>query len=223
MSTETLPPLTPGEINLRRQILKTRQPNGDYELTLSAVEVEGNLGITAEHLMRLGKEWPVSVSHTVPDVIEGADIQGNRYYTFFACERIDPNMHEIWLVYMQGVFDESHDIKARVARNATADDGEGPVRSSPEAFAAYHQENPQVYEAFKTFTFELIHAGHTQRLGAKLIIERIRWQSLISGNDAFKVNNNYAPYYSRMFMEEFPQFMDIFATRSSGADAKKCE
>lgn len=87
----------------------------------------------------------------------------------------------------------------------------------PDGFPAYHAENPHIYEAFKKYTFQLINAGR-KNIGSKLIIERLRWDTLITGNDDFKINNNYAPFYSRLFMNEFPEHLGFFRQRESKFD-----
>lgn len=85
-------------------------------------------------------------------------------------------------------------------------------RSLADRFAIYHAQNPHVYLAFTRFAFEAITAGRT-RLSAGLIAERIRWESMISGNDGFKINNDYRAFYARRFMADHPEHGGIFETR----------
>lgn len=85
------------------------------------------------------------------------------------------------------------------------------------AFEAYHRANPQVFELFERFTYEKIAQGVT-RLGAKAVAERIRWESPVSGDDGFKLNNNYPAYYARLFMQKHPEHDGLFQTRTSKAD-----
>ncbi len=80
-------------------------------------------------------------------------------------------------------------------------------------FSQYHSKNPQIYEEFKRFTFELINAGH-RRLGSKQIVERIRWETMITTDGIFKVNNNYTVDYAYLFEQDFPSYAGIFAHRS---------
>ena len=85
-------------------------------------------------------------------------------------------------------------------------------------FKAFHQKNSEVYELFKTFTFRAINAGHN-KLSSEMIINRIRWETSIDTTDVdYKINNDYKPFYSRMFMNEYPQYKNFFATRGSYAD-----
>lgn len=86
------------------------------------------------------------------------------------------------------------------------------------AFDRYDRENPQIYDMFKRFAFEAIKAGR-KRLGAAMIIERMRWETTVAAqDDEFKINQNYAAFYSRKFMNEFPQYTGFFTTRASAAD-----
>lgn len=89
-------------------------------------------------------------------------------------------------------------------------------------FPQYHMDNLHIYEAFKNYTYELIRAGRTYS-GANAIIERMRWDSYIRGNDAYKINNSYAPLYSRMFENEHPAYKDFFRKRRSKFDVINLE
>ncbi len=79
-------------------------------------------------------------------------------------------------------------------------------------FKIYHAENPHVYQAFSAFAMQLIAAG-VDTLSAYLIYERMRWESAIGGNDGFKLNNNYRPYYARLFMQDNPAYEGFFQLR----------
>ena len=86
-------------------------------------------------------------------------------------------------------------------------------------FEEYDQANPEIYELFKTFAFEMIFAGR-RHYSARTVIHRIRWHTDLHArtNDGFKINNDYSPFYARKFESEFPQHMGFFAKRSSAAD-----
>lgn len=82
-----------------------------------------------------------------------------------------------------------------------------------ENFNRWHPANPTVYELFKKFTFEAIEAGW-KNLGAKLIIERIRWETnVMTKGDRFKINTDFTAYYARLFMKDHPQYDGFFRTR----------
>lgn len=85
-------------------------------------------------------------------------------------------------------------------------------------FEQYHNDNPQIYEYFKSFSLMAIRKGH-KRLSAEFIFNIIRWETRISAKDGdFKINNDMKPFYSRMFLKEFPQYKDFFEVRRSKAD-----
>ena len=84
-------------------------------------------------------------------------------------------------------------------------------------FPAYHLNNPQIYDLFKKYSLEAISLGR-KNFSSEAIINRMRWDSLISGNDSFKINNSYKAFYARMFMNEFHQHKGFFRTRKSKFD-----
>ena len=80
------------------------------------------------------------------------------------------------------------------------------------AFNHYDKENPQIWEAFKKFSFEAKAKGF-KNYSANGIFETIRWQTKTSGNDGFKISNNYRPDYARKMMREFPEFEGFFRVK----------
>ena len=87
-------------------------------------------------------------------------------------------------------------------------------------FRKFHRENPIIYKLFKQFTFQAINRGH-KKLSSEMIINRIRRETSIVSNDKdYKINNNYKPFYSRLFMNEHPDYQDFFYRRSSKADTE---
>jgi hypothetical protein len=87
-----------------------------------------------------------------------------------------------------------------------------------ERFELYHKDNPQIYETFRAFTLRAINRGH-RHLSAEFIYNIIRWETGVTEKGGeFKINNNYKPFYSRMFMKEFPEYADFFEKRRSKAD-----
>lgn len=79
-------------------------------------------------------------------------------------------------------------------------------------FEQYHALNPQVYSKFCLYTEMLIKSGR-KKLGAKAVIERIRWDTMIDTVGVFKVNNNYTSAYSKKFEQDHPEFKGIFEHR----------
>ncbi len=83
-----------------------------------------------------------------------------------------------------------------------------------EQFIAYHKKNPQVMVLFVQFTEELVAAGR-KRGSAHAVMHRIRWHhDLAAGDDdEFKINNNYAAWYSRLFEHRHPEHKGFFKRR----------
>lgn len=84
-----------------------------------------------------------------------------------------------------------------------------------ERFEKYHRENPHVYAMFKKFALQS--ASRRSRFSARAVFHRMRWQSMIEGNDEFKINNNYSPYYARLFEQEYPDLAGFFEKRKTRA------
>lgn len=88
-------------------------------------------------------------------------------------------------------------------------------------FIIYHNDNPHIYSMFKKFTIQAIDSGY-KNFGSQMIIEKIRWETgVVAKNDKFKIGNDYASFYSRMFMQEFPNYKNYFRIRASFADELK--
>lgn len=95
--------------------------------------------------------------------------------------------------------------------------GKKRILTNADYFKVYHAENPHIYAAFKSYAFQLIAAG-AQQLSAYLIFERMRFESLVSGNDGYKLNNNYRPYYARLFMQDYSEYEGIFCLRTTQSE-----
>lgn len=85
-------------------------------------------------------------------------------------------------------------------------------------FLEYHSANPEIYEFFKRYALRSIERGY-KHLSAEFIFNVIRWETPITAaGDDFKINNDYKPWYSRLFMQEYPQYNGFFRKRNSKAD-----
>jgi hypothetical protein len=90
-------------------------------------------------------------------------------------------------------------------------------------FLEFHNDNPVVYQLWDRFTREAISKGH-KRVGAALIMERIRWETNINLVDSrsdgtkLKVNDHHKAYYSRMWMQNNPEHKGLFSTRTVEGD-----
>lgn len=95
-----------------------------------------------------------------------------------------------------------------------ANDNRKPVNEWEEKFLTFHKENPQIYTLVVHFAKEAIAAGF-KHYGMQQIIGRVRWHTGVETRDeaGFKINNNFLPYYSRMFHRDYPQYAGFFRTR----------
>jgi hypothetical protein len=79
-----------------------------------------------------------------------------------------------------------------------------------EAFEVFHSKNPEVWELFKKFTFNVIETGR-KHYSVNAIFERIRWHTDIeTEGDRFKLSNNHRAYYARHFHEQYPEHDGFF-------------
>ena len=98
----------------------------------------------------------------------------------------------------------------------------GDVASGEEAleimekFVAFHEANLHVFGQFVRFTFDLIRVGR-EHYGAKAVIERIRWETAIrTRGEPVKINNNFFPYYARLFALRYPDHAGFFLIKKLG-------
>jgi len=82
-----------------------------------------------------------------------------------------------------------------------------------QAFIEFNKANPGVYEQFSKQALRGVYHGK-KKLGAKNIIEYIRWEmSLKTTDQNFKINNNFATHYARLFVSNNPEHKDRFSFR----------
>lgn len=82
----------------------------------------------------------------------------------------------------------------------------------------WHKENPHVYDMFERFTLDAIAKGH-KRLSAWLIVNRIRWETMVeTQGDDFKISNDFIAYYARLFMHNHPEHQGFFKTKQLRRD-----
>lgn len=88
-----------------------------------------------------------------------------------------------------------------------------PTAEIYDKWCVFHAENPEVWELFKRYTFQIIERGY-RNYSARAVIHRIRWHTSVEtrGSD-FKINNNWTPHYSRLFREAYPEHSGFFRTR----------
>ena len=98
-----------------------------------------------------------------------------------------------------------------------------PSLSIRDRFITFHKANPEVYDLFEKFTFQAIEAG-MKKVGAKFIFERIRWEIAVSTVGSgycvslkkdLKLNNNFTPWYARLFIARHRSYKGLFELRDS--------
>lgn len=85
-----------------------------------------------------------------------------------------------------------------------------------EQFEAFHRANPHVYQALRKLAVGMVRRGQ-RRIGIKMLFEVLRWSyAMTTADDAadFKLNNNYAPFYARLLMDNEPELAGAFETRT---------
>ena len=92
------------------------------------------------------------------------------------------------------------------ARRQLLSDGVPP--ETVNAFIESFQANPVIWRHFERFALDAIQVR--RKLGAKAIMERVRWESEIGQNQEFKVSNNWTAYYARIFALKHPPYRDYF-------------
>lgn len=82
-------------------------------------------------------------------------------------------------------------------------------------FRAFHKANPQVWDLFQQFTNELIAQGY-KRYSVDAVLHRVRWEVAIKtrGDEGVKLNNDFTPYYARMWLATHPQWPNFFELRA---------
>jgi hypothetical protein len=77
----------------------------------------------------------------------------------------------------------------------------------------YHSRNPKLFEMFEFYAMRV--ADKKKKIGAMAIVNRIRWDAEVEGCGDFKINNNVAPYFARIFEIKYPEHEGIFEKRST--------
>lgn len=82
------------------------------------------------------------------------------------------------------------------------------------AFTTFHQQNPRVWDLFKSFTKQAIASGRPH-YSADAVLHRIRWHTTVEtkGSD-FKINDHFSSLYARLFHMAHPEHGKFFETRA---------
>lgn len=84
------------------------------------------------------------------------------------------------------------------------------------AWRKFHATNPGVFAMFERFALEALRNGARDRVGARMVWERMRWETTIAPVDAtsaWRLNDHHVPYYARLFMERHPRLGRVFEVR----------
>ena len=95
-------------------------------------------------------------------------------------------------------------------------------KSIEQRFFEFHAANPEVYDLFLVFARKAKAVGF-ESYGAQALFERIRWHVDVETErnpetEPFKINNDYAAFYSRKAMRENEDLRGFFETRVRKAD-----
>lgn len=97
------------------------------------------------------------------------------------------------------------------------------------AWRAFHRANPIIFDLFLRFTRHAVSRSHVvgrsrRKIGARLVGERIRWETTVETvGSEYKINNNFWPYYARLAMLVDENLTDVFERRGSRFDATDVE
>ncbi|RNL64391.1 hypothetical protein EFK50_07660 [Nocardioides marmoriginsengisoli] len=92
-----------------------------------------------------------------------------------------------------------------------------PDLSLAERFAIFHEANPHVADALESLAAQWLAAGN-RKVGAKALVERLRWESgLRTEGQAYRINNSHVSFYSRLLIERHPEWADCIDLRHAPA------
>jgi len=88
----------------------------------------------------------------------------------------------------------------------------------------YLRENPVFWRVFCDEAFAMIHRGR-EHYGHKTIVEYLRHESARFGPDpeGFKVNNNYAATFARVFEVTYPEHRGFFRLRHRVSEHRRAK
>lgn len=86
-----------------------------------------------------------------------------------------------------------------------------------ERFVAFHEANPHVADMLEALAAEWLAAGN-RKVGAKALVERLRWESgLRTNGEPYRINNSHVSFYSRLLIERHPDWADCIDLRRAPA------
>jgi len=88
--------------------------------------------------------------------------------------------------------------------------------SQAEAFVAFHEANPHVYENLRRLALEIQRQRPHAKIGMKHLFEVLRWEYRTKTDrpeGEFRLNNNFTASYARALMLGEPKLKGAFETR----------
>jgi hypothetical protein len=88
-----------------------------------------------------------------------------------------------------------------------------------DGYRAYCWENPHVFPLLARFVIERV-TRTTGRFSMKAVVERARWETAITTDDAegYKINDRWTAFHARRFIQCHPEHADRLEFRRSVAD-----
>lgn len=88
-----------------------------------------------------------------------------------------------------------------------------PALTDFQKWKRWDRANPEFYTLFTQFANEAVAAG-VEKISGWWIANRIRWEtSVVTRGSDYKVPNGCIAYYTRLFVEEYPQHEGLFEMR----------
>ena len=83
-------------------------------------------------------------------------------------------------------------------------------------FEKFHARNPHVYGNLRELALAARRAGQ-RRSGAKALYEILRYATIVTTGEIFKLNNNFTAIYARLLMKQEPELRGFFTLRERRA------
>lgn len=101
---------------------------------------------------------------------------------------------------------------------------DGLAPAGEHKFRVWLKDNMHIYRYFTGFAEDLKLRGAREYYSARIIWERIRWESIfaeqVRRGVVFKINNNYAPFMARLAMRSEPELEGMFQVRGRGCESQ---
>lgn len=89
----------------------------------------------------------------------------------------------------------------------------GKEMSNRERFELFHSLNPHVEVALANLSLQMKERGR-KHWGIQAPYEILRYSPVIvRGDEPYKLNNTFCPFYSRLIMQDYPELDGFFFTR----------